>query len=77
MEGVMVMLEFREGCIIPVAGRNVAVSAISDDDVELSRSSWLKKGPHRRAMRREFTGIRSPCTARKSISASSRIPKAI
>jgi hypothetical protein len=75
IEGVIVMLEFRDGCI-PAAGRSVAVSAFSGI-VVLSRSNWLKYGPQRRAIRCELTGMRSPLIARKSMSASSRIPKAI
>ena len=36
-----------------------------------SRSIWIKYGPHLLATMREFTGIRSPPTARISISANS------
>lgn len=49
---------------------NVAVSVPSCAAVP-SRKIWMKYGPHLRATIREFTGIRSPPTARISISANS------
>lgn len=49
---------------------NVAVSVPSCAAAP-SRKIWMKYGPHLRATMRELTGIRSPPTARISISANS------
>jgi len=83
MLGVIVMDELREVIyegFIKWPGRKVPPS----DDEEasfpkeeavvavLSRKSWTKKGPHRRARRYELTEIRSPPIATRSISARSR-----
>jgi hypothetical protein len=72
-DAVMVMLELRA----PMRpDRRVAASLPSCVAIP-SRNRWLKYGPHRRATKRELTGIRSPPMARKSISAISRIAMAI
>jgi len=69
-DGVIVTDEFLDGCVRIVLGRRVAVSELSCQAM-LSSKSLVKNRPHRLATSRELTGILSPPSAIKSISASS------